>query len=67
MASAIKCDRCESYYDKLETTRQIGGYRIDGIKVTTRNTSTHIHYDLCAKCIEDLFVFLNMIDTAEEE
>lgn len=61
MANAKKCDRCKNYYDentKYKTKGRLIGSIISGVATTNRIYEKDKCYDLCDKCLTELFDFL---------
>lgn len=63
MADAMKCDRCQNYYDEYKT----------GVRTTPRGSTSYVNrvklgdrlnvycgYDLCPNCMKELFDFLRI-------
>lgn len=61
MSNAKKCDRCGRYYDKNIKHKSSGrliGSIISGVATTNRIYDNDNCYDLCDKCITELYEFL---------
>lgn len=61
MANAKKCDICGRYYDKntkYTSSGRLAGSIISGIATTNRIYEKDKCYDLCDKCLTELFEFL---------
>lgn len=69
MADAKKCDRCGDYYES-NCVRKVSGY-FGGLKLgyiqilSVQDTSAYI-FDLCDKCMDELFEFMNVREAINE-
>ena len=62
MASAKKCDRCGTFYEKnTRYPKSIGCCKtvVDGVCLSTKSGDTVDYMDLCDECLTKLGLFLS--------
>lgn len=57
MANVRKCDRCGSYYEKIQN-EPINEFTWQGVRVINGNIKNSKVFDLCDECLDKLHKFL---------